>query len=73
MHKKTQAPKPCIVVVDDDRATRFLTSESLFREGYDVYQGDNGQDAVELFGWTECFEALLGFAEKSSGLSPRVT
>ena len=49
MHKKPQFPKPCILVVDDDQATCFLTTEALKREGHDVVVGANGDDAVRLF------------------------
>lgn len=49
MHKKPQLSKPCILVVDDDQATCFLTSEALKKEGYKVVVGVNGEDAVHLF------------------------
>ena len=49
MHKKPQLSKPCILVVDDDQATCFLTTEALKKEGYKVVVGANGEDAVHLF------------------------
>jgi type IV pilus assembly protein PilB len=37
-----------ILIVDDDRITRMLVKLLLEREGYEVLEGENGQQAVEI-------------------------
>lgn len=42
--------KPTLLLVDDDRAVKYLLSESLQTEGYEVLTAGNGVDAVRLVG-----------------------
>ncbi len=37
-----------MLVVDDDRITRMLVKLLLEREGYEVLEGENGRQAVEI-------------------------
>jgi type IV pilus assembly protein PilB len=37
-----------VLVVEDDRITRMLIKLLLEREGYDVLEGENGQQAIEI-------------------------
>ena len=39
---------PRVLVVDDDEAIRSLLTEMLQDEGYEVFQGKNGAEAVRL-------------------------
>jgi diguanylate cyclase (GGDEF)-like protein len=38
----------CILVVDDDRGSRFALRETLLGEGHEVIEAGNGQQAVEI-------------------------
>ena len=49
MHKKVRFEIPHILVVDDDEAVSFLTTEALRKEGYKVTVGASGEEAVRLF------------------------
>ncbi len=42
-------PRLKILLVDDDRINRILLHAILKREGYDVYQADDGLQAIKLF------------------------
>jgi DNA-binding NtrC family response regulator len=43
------APKPCILVVDDDDGMRKLLEVALTRHGFQVRVTANGREAVELY------------------------
>ncbi len=43
------APKPHVLLVDDDPVNLQVTAATLERSGYQVKQADNGQTALELF------------------------
>jgi len=40
----------CVLVVDDDPAQRILLSETMTQTGLKVWQAENGEQAIELFG-----------------------
>ena len=46
--KAADARQSRILVVDDDRASRFALRETLLGEGYEVAEAANGQQAVEI-------------------------
>lgn len=41
--------KDIVLIVDDDPMQRLLMSETLDQSEYEVYQAENGQEAIELF------------------------
>lgn len=47
-----------VLVVDDDRASRWMTAEALQRHGHTVFQASNGEEALELAA-CEKLEAIL--------------
>ena len=46
--KAADARQSRILVVDDDRSSRFALRETLLGEGYEVAEASNGQQAVEI-------------------------
>ena len=46
---KVTRNKEVVLVVDDDQSTRMTLCSVLEREGYQVEQGVNGREAIELF------------------------
>jgi CheY-like chemotaxis protein len=47
-----------ILVVDDNRTTRYMLSYSLRQEGYDVFEASNGAEAAKRL-QTESFDLVL--------------
>lgn len=47
-----------VLVVDDDRASRWMVAEALQRHGHTVFQAASGEEALELAG-REKLEAIL--------------
>lgn len=43
------ALKPKILIVDDDSETRFLIREILRRDGYDIFEAQDGNDGLTKF------------------------
>ena len=50
--------KPKVLIVDDEDFFRALVASGFEREGFDVLQTDNGQDAIEVAS-TEMPELIL--------------
>lgn len=44
-------PRKRVLVVDDDRAVRRMVTSVLTREGYDVDEAENGEEALKDIGW----------------------
>jgi CheY-like chemotaxis protein len=44
-----EAMMPCILVIDDDYATRALFRQVLERAGYDVVEASTGQEGVQVY------------------------
>ena len=42
------ARRPCVLVVDDEDAIRAICAENLRRDGCEVVEASNGQEALEL-------------------------
>jgi len=49
MHSKKRSNELTILAVDDDQVSLFLTAEALGKDGYEIIQGTNGDEAVDLF------------------------
>ena len=41
--------RPKILVVDDEERMRKLLHDFLYRDGYDVVEAENGQQALDIF------------------------
>ena len=46
--------KPRILIVDDEEAIRFFAMESLAAAGWDVYEADSGEVALQVLAKTSC-------------------
>ncbi|MFZ5968012.1 MAG: EAL domain-containing protein [Bacillota bacterium] len=47
LHQKTK--KPLLLVVDDSKYMRMTIRQAMELEGYEVLEGENGEEAIELF------------------------
>lgn len=48
-----------ILVVDDEERMRKLVRDYLIREGYTVYEADNGREALRIFSETETIALII--------------
>lgn len=46
--------KPRVLIVDDEEAIRFFAIESLTAAGWDVYEADSGEAALQVLAKTPC-------------------
>jgi DNA-binding response OmpR family regulator len=46
--------KPRVLIVDDEEAIRFFAMESLTAAGWDVYEVDSGEMALQVLAQTSC-------------------
>lgn len=46
--------KPRILIVDDEEAIRFFAVESLTADGWDVFEADSGEAALQVLAKTPC-------------------
>lgn len=62
---------PRILIVEDDRNSRFLMTQILRRIGYEVEEADNGISALELLSSDQGFDLIMSDVRmaKMDGLS----
>ncbi len=55
----TQAPTPCVLVVDDERINRELLRGILKRAGYDTILANSGEEALAIIRGTAAIDLVL--------------
>ena len=53
------APKPQILVIDDDESMRFMLQTKLFQSGYNVTLAASGSHAIQIFQSGKSFDLIL--------------